>query len=125
MAKYAHQFTIKRENEVLKDAEHPYVKLSIESIQEAMKRLNGYEFELYLLLYMNQEGFELDYSPGNLEKEYMGTRKTWGDARKALTAKGYLEEIGKSHLKFIERPWEKEEESTQVEEDAVLTKYDF
>jgi hypothetical protein len=51
MAKYANQKTILKEENDFRN--HPYVKLNIEDIQEAMKHLSGYDFELYIYLYMN------------------------------------------------------------------------
>lgn len=118
MAKYANQFSIKKnENEdemILKDADHPYAKISIESVQNALGELDGYEFKLYLLLYMNQEGFEWDYSPAHLEKTYSGTRKTWAKARKSLEEKGYLREEANGKLTFLERPEKRIEEKTNV-----------
>ena len=117
MAKYANQFSIKKEeeNSVRKDADHPYAKISIESIDKALEELDGYEFKLYLLLYMNQEGFEWDFSPAHLEKAYAGTRKTWTKARKGLEEKGYLrvEENGK--MVFMERPQKSIEKVEKVE----------
>ena len=89
MATYANQKTIIKGNTSVKDAEHPYVKLSIENTQNAMKELKGYEFQLYMLMCMNQQDFHWDVSPARLEKMYGGTRKTWTNARKALEEKGY------------------------------------
>lgn len=90
MATYANQKTIIKGNEAIKDADHPYVKLNIETTQNAMKNLKGYEFQLYMLMCMNQKDFQWDLSPARLEKVYGGTRKTWSNARKALEEKGYL-----------------------------------
>lgn len=44
MATYANQKTIIKGSSSVKDAKHPYVKLSIENTQNAMKELKGYEF---------------------------------------------------------------------------------
>lgn len=103
MATYANQKTIVKGIETKKDAAHPYVKLSIDSVQDAMKELKGYEFQLYMLLYMNQKDFKLDFSPSYLEKTYGGTRKTWSAARKVLEEKGYLVANGNKDT-FYERP---------------------
>lgn len=103
MATYANQKTIVKGIETKKDAAHPYVKLSIDSVQDAMKELKGYEFQLYMLLYMNQKDFKLDFSPSYLEKTYGGTRKTWSTARKVLEEKGYLVVNGNKDT-FYERP---------------------
>lgn len=114
MAKYANQFSIKKDGEmVLKDADHPYAKISIESIDKALEELDGYEFKLYMLLYMNQEGFEWDFSPAHLEKAYAGTRKTWTKARKGLEDKGYLREDSGGKLVFEERPQSSDEKPTE------------
>lgn len=114
MAKYANQFSIKKDGEmVLKDADHPYAKISIESIDKALEELDGYEFKLYMLLYMNQEGFEWDFSPAHLEKAYAGTRKTWTKARKGLEDKGYLRESVGGKLVFDERPQSSDEKVTE------------
>lgn len=102
MAKYAHQKTIIKEESDFKN--HPYVKLNIEDIQEAMKKLSGYDFELYIYLYMNQDDFELDYSPSFLEKNYLGSRKTWQTARTHLVEQGYLVDEGSNHFVFVPRP---------------------
>ena len=118
MAKYANQFSIKKDEEmVLKDADHPYAKISIESIDKALEDLDGYEFKLYMLLYMNQEGFEWDFSPAHLEKAYAGTRKTWTKARKSLEEKGYLREDADGKLVFVERPQKSIEKVEEVEWD--------
>lgn len=103
MATYANQKTIIKGNISVKDAEHPYVKLSIENTQNAMKELKGYEFQLYMLMCMNQQDFHWDLSPARLEKTYGGTRKTWTNARKALEEKGYLVANGNKET-FYEMP---------------------
>ena len=103
MATYANQKTIIKGNEALKDVDHPYVRLSVKTTQNAMKDLKGYEFQLYMLMCMNQKDFEWDLSPAHLEKVYGGTRKTWSNARKALEEKGYLVAKGNKET-FYEEP---------------------
>lgn len=123
MAKYANQKTIIRDEDIVKDAEHPYAKMSIEAMRKAMGDLNNYEFKLYCLLYMNQEGFEYDLSPAYLEKTFSGTRKTWSNARKVLEEKGYLRSEGNNKMAFVELPEKVEEEKVEVEN--ALTTWNF
>lgn len=111
MAKYANQKTISKEENDFK--KHPYVKLNIEDIQEAMKNLSGFDFELYVYLYMNQDDFTLDYSPGHLEKNYLGSRKTWQTARSHLVEKGYLVDDGSNRFTFVPRLGVKVEEPVE------------
>ena len=117
MAKYANQKTIIREEET---EFRPYAKISIESMQKAMKELSNYEFKLYCLLYMNQEGYEYDLSPAYLEKTFAGTRKTWSAARKALEEKGYLRVEEGNRMVFVELP-EEEETVPEIEVEKVET----
>ena len=104
MATYANQEIIIRKKDAFVDAEHPYVKLNIDCVQKAMEELKGYEFQLYMILSMNQIGFELAFSPSALEKRYGGTRKTWGAARDTLKEKGYLVPLGGNRFEFLEEP---------------------
>lgn len=111
MAKYANQKTILKEENDFRN--HPYVKLDIEDIQEAMKHLSGYDFELYIYLYMNQDNFKLDYSPSYLEKNFLGSRKTWQNARTHLVELGYLVDDGNNSFVFMPRLGTKIEESVE------------
>lgn len=104
MATYANQEIIIRKKDAFVDAEHPYVKLNIDCVQKAMEELKGYEFQLYMLLSMNQIDFELAFSPSALEKRYGGTRKTWGAARDVLKEKGYLVQLKGNRFEFLEEP---------------------
>ena len=127
MAKYANQKTISKGEEVLKDAEHPYMRVSIESVQSAMKELKSYEFQLYILLYLNQEDFKLDFSPSYLEKTYGGTRKTWANARKVLEEKGYLVGDGNKE-EFVEKPMRQDApamDNTDAEAVFAQSSWDF
>lgn len=107
---YANQEIIVRVDDVEKGPGNPFQKLSVECVQEAMKELKGYEFALYILLYMNALGFELEFSPSALEQMYGGTRKTWGKARDVLKEKGYLVPIGGPRWKFLEKPVREEKD---------------
>ena len=104
MATYANQEIIVRKKDAIADTEHPYVKLNINCVQKAMEELKGYEFQLYMLLSMNQIDFELAFSPSALEKRYGGTRKTWGNARDTLKEKGYLVQMNGNKYEFLEEP---------------------
>jgi len=95
-------------------------------MQKAMKELSNYEFKLYCLLYMNQEGYEYDLSPAYLEKTFSGTRKTWSAARKALEEKGYLRVEEGNRMVFVELPEEEEiVPETEVEKVESSKGWDF
>lgn len=117
MAKsYPNQEFYTKLEEVPKDAEHPYAKMSIEATRRALKDLKNYEYKLYTLLAMNQVDFQLGFSPKQLEMTYGGTRKTWAEARDVLKEKGYLVETSSNHYQFKEMPGSVEE---PVLEDTV------
>ena len=122
MAKtYPNQEFYTKLQEVPKDAEHPYIRLSIEATRRALKELKNYEYKLYTLLAMNQVDFKLGFSPKHLEDTYGGTRKSWAEARDVLKEKGYLVETSSHNYEFFEMPMRDDpsvENSTDAE--AVL-----
>lgn len=105
---YPNQEIIVRRKDMLKDADHPYAKVNIQVAQDAMKELKGYEFQLYMLLTMNQIDFEMAFSPLALSQKYGGSDKTWRSAKKTLIDKGYLVETSSKHYEFMEIPVRKD-----------------
>ena len=101
---YANQEFYIRKEDVIKDAEHPYAKLSVEAVSKAMNELKGYEFQLYILLSMNQIDYKMGFSPTDLVKYYGGSDKSWRSARDALKKKGYLVQISGNQWEFKEEP---------------------
>ena len=90
--------------EVEKDAEHPYAKIGVETTYDAIKDLKGYEFQLYILLAMNQIDFNLEFSPKGLVDRFGGSDKSWRNARDTLKKKGYLVQTSGNNYEFFEKP---------------------
>ena len=101
---YANQEFYIRKEDTIKDAEHPYVKLSINATQKAMNELKGYDFQLYILLAMNQIDYVMGFSPTDLAKYYGGSEKSWRNARDTLKRYGYLIKISGNQWEFKEEP---------------------
>ena len=108
----ANQDIIVKINEMPRDMEHPYARVSIEAKSAARRELKGYSYMLYDLLLDNQIGFEMAFSPRALSQMYGGTDKTWREAKKELIDKKYLREISLHKYEFIELPQEKEQNAS-------------
>lgn len=98
------QFKVVRKSDLPKDAEHPYGKVNLEAVQQAMHELCDYEFKLYLILSMNKVDYVWNLTPDYLVDNWGGCDASWRRAREGLLKKKYLVNKGNYMLEFYETP---------------------
>ena len=105
--RYANQIAI-RKKEIVKDADHPYTKISNEGLKKAMAELDGFKFRLWVYLcWHTQTDSFWDYSPQALINAAGGSRRSWDDAKKELQDLGYLQPVAdgeQNEFEFYEIP---------------------
>ena len=98
------QYWVTRKSDIEKDAAHPYARVNVKAMRDAMANLKEYEFKLYLLLSMNQYDYKMEMSPQDYANECGGCKRSWQNARDGLKEKGYLVEKSGNQFEFYETP---------------------
>lgn len=83
--------------------ERPFLIAYQDTLKEAMTKLNGTAFKVYLFLLFNRDQFVLAYSPKYISKEIGICADSVRSAFKQLEAKGYIENYKGKHT-FYEVP---------------------
>ena len=85
-------------------SETPFLQISNDDWQSAVKTLNLGEFALYLFLASNTDGYKCDLSLKSFEEATGFKKSTYYDAIKRLQALGYLVEDCNGELNFFANP---------------------
>ena len=103
-AMFANQYTITFAPEPKTDATHPYYKMNIDALQNAMNdltKIGSVKLWTYLALHSGLPSFGLSQKAC----EEWGIKKdSYYKAQEELKEKGYLREIGKNQLEFTQIP---------------------
>ena len=104
VTKYPNQFLITFAPEPKTDANHPYHKVNVDALQNAMndlKKPGSLKLWLYLTMHSNIDAFGLSKKAC----EEWGLKKdAYYAAQEELEEKGYLKKLGKDKFEFTQIP---------------------
>jgi hypothetical protein len=115
MPKYANQFRITVGERAPRDAKHPYVKMNLEALQDAMRSLSKVgSVKLWLYLNKNVDNYVVDLSRAELTSHWGFSKDTYDSAKKELIAAGYLVPVDNSNTLYTFYEAVKSENPTKV-----------
>lgn len=92
MPEYAYQRSVQihRKNVKTEETRQPFLAAYTSNLYEAMKRLNGTEFKVYLYLLSNKNGYSFDFSPQEVANKTGVCRDSARNAFDAMIHKSFI-----------------------------------